>query len=76
MRHINFQFSPAGAVVSLDGFNRDHVLRRALIGDSSTTLKLTEIQWQFRDYANYTVPGMPAMDSEILTAMDLLVLSV
>jgi hypothetical protein len=72
MRHLNFQVSSSGQVISLDGFNRDHVLTRALIGDSSATLKLTEIQWQFRDYANYTVPGMPAMDAEILTAMDLL----
>ncbi|MCT7954634.1 hypothetical protein [Laspinema palackyanum] len=72
MRHINFQVSSSGEVISLDGFNRDHVLTKALIGDSTATLKLTEVQWQFRDYANYTVPGMPVMDSEIFTAMDLL----
>lgn len=71
MRHLNFQVSSSGQVISLDGFNRDHVLTRALIGDSTATLKLTEVQWQFKDYANYTVPGMPVMDTELLTAMAL-----
>ena len=72
MRHINFRISPSGEVVSLDGFNRDQILTRALIGDSSGTLKFTETQWLLRDYANFTLPGLPVMDTELLTALNML----
>lgn len=71
MRHLNFQTLVTGELISLDGFNRDIPLTRALVGDSSGTLKFPEIQWLFSGYANYTVPGLPVMDNELLRILDL-----
>lgn len=71
MRHLNFQVSTSGELLSLDGFNLDGLLTKALIGDSTATLKLPEVQWQHRDYANYTVPGLPINDWEVIRALEL-----
>ncbi|MCT7988833.1 hypothetical protein [Laspinema olomoucense] len=71
MRHLNFRIDEAGEFRSLDGFNRDKILTRALIGDSTATLKFPEVQWLFADYANYTVPGLPINDRELIRALDL-----
>lgn len=71
MRHLNFRLAETGELLSLDGFNRDTVLTRALIGDSSATLKSPDVQQLFSGYANYTVPGLPINDSELIRALDL-----
>lgn len=71
MRHLNFRIDETGELRSLDGFNKDKVLTRALIGDSSATLKFPETQWIFSGYANYTVPGLPINDSELIRGLDL-----
>lgn len=71
MRHLNFRLAETGELRSLDGFNRDTVLTRALIGDSSATLKFPDVQHLFSGYANYTVPGLPINDSELIRGLDL-----
>lgn len=71
MRHLNFSIDPEGTIRSLDGFNQGMTLTKALIGDSSATLKFPETQWMFSGYANFTVPGLPIMDKELKTAIDL-----
>lgn len=71
MRHLNFSIDPTGDIRALDGFNQNEILTRALIGDSSATLKFPETQKLFKGYANFTVPGLPVMDMELAKAIDL-----
>lgn len=69
MRHINF-YPTATELKSLDGFNHGTTFTKALVGDSSCTLRSYETRLLFSEYANYAVPGLPVFDGEVKRALE------